>query len=187
MFFKKLYLLLIICTVSGCVRFEEIHYVYDHPDFSPLLTKSGVYEYQFVLFQSSPEKLLHIKTYLTQDEYLEDKKAYIAYSDSNFHIKKLKVVEISLDDWHKIFEKINASSLWTMDDKCMQQGYRQRKLTLEYKGECAADIAITGGTTFSFAGSEPDRSQGILLYCGGDNTCGGLSQIPELLLDIARK
>lgn len=184
--YRKCVFFLLLILISGCNRFQEISYTDDHPDFSPLLSRDGRFEYQFVLLQSNPDKLHHIKVFLVQDEFLEGKKAFIAYSDSTDRVKKLKTVQISLDEWEEIFSLINQKKPWLALDECNQKSYRHRSLFLKKGHECI-DVVSTGGTFLTIAASEPERAYGMMMFCGSDKTCNGLVEIPEMVLKIAKR
>lgn len=178
--YKSIAIVWLLLGVGGCQSTSTVGYLDDHPDFSPIVSRKGKTEYQ-VIWARSWKPVIYIKAYLESDEFEENKKAFVAYSFSEHHVKRLKNVEISLEKWNQIVGAIEKSSFWSYENRCGEQSYQKRIILLE-NGDGCEEIITLDGSLLTIAASENGRSKGVSFPLPGDNLSNQFIEIPKVLL-----
>ena len=158
-----------LVVLVGCSTRPAHEFLDTHPEFSPIVPRSGQVEYQLTWYRSW-QPLIHLRVRIETSEQTDEPRAYVSFAVSDDGVDPLKTVVKSTSEVAGLQAILEETGFWGGGLECFEQAYREGRDYIPENGGCEW-VLVMDGASMSIAASEQTRSKGISVRCSSLASC----------------
>lgn len=169
-----------LVAASGCAGRPAHEFLDTHPEFSPIVPRTGQVEYQVTWYRSW-QPLIHLRVRIETPELTDDPRAYVSYAVSTDGVDSLRTETRSVPDVAHLQAVLEETGFWEPGLECYEQAYREGRDYVSESGACTW-VIVTDGASISIAASEQSRSKAISVQCSSLASCEPYDRFAKAIL-----
>jgi hypothetical protein len=156
-------------VIFGCSGRPAHEFLDTHPEFSPIVPRTGQVEYQVTWYRSW-QPLIHLRVRIETPDLTDRPQAYVSYAVSNDGVNSLKTETKSTSEVANFPDILQETGFWEPGLECYEQAYREGRDYVPEADRCEW-ILVMDGASMSIAASEQNRSKAINIQCSSSASC----------------